>query len=442
MQSTKRVALSSPDPESTNRYVIAQMFTLVGGLSGDVKLYQYHQDSATSSLIGRAGNLSGLKTVAWSGHPSYDCLLACGTTQGKVHILNLDSATLQHHHESKRIEKRRGSVASSNDFLGTLNLSHNRQCMALAWSSVDPSILIAGYDKIKQQNSLCVWDLEQSVQTFAETPVHLRPRVAVSEKLVSQTPHDASTATQTGDKAIKESRKVSTGAAESNHPPPTSTPLRRTPLQQYLPSDSVNSVATFSHTNTLALAGTSSRFIKCIDLRAPGHGGSGENADNSTGIGAKTPTSGETSLAFKLSTRSILNLTSSPLYPHLFASSEDGLSGVVKIWDTRFLKTTTSTPHPGLINTNNHDLGAEICTFEASGRGGVVGLQWDLTPSERGGSQLGVGTKDGGVMIFDVMSGETVQNPSTDDESGFDRHRKPSPRRQWTSMTGVKTSES
>ena len=287
--------------------------------------------------------------------------------------------------------------------------------MAVAWSVVDPSIVVAAYDKTKQQHSLCIWDLEMSLQNFAETPLKTRSRIPISEKLVSHS------------RAEKEEdlRRVERSAQTSSTPDNTGDGTRRRPLQQYLPSECVNSVATFHHTNMLVLAGTSSKAIKCVDLRAPGQSGQAEASQ----------TSGDSSLAFSLSTRSIFNLCTSGLYPHLFASCEDGLTGVVKVWDTRFLKSNTG--HPGLVNPNNHNLAGEICSYEATGRGGIAALRWDQQESGRGGQRLGIGTKEGGVLMFDVLSGETTESR---EEVQFGRSSQPVGQ-QWTTLIDVKNSE-
>jgi hypothetical protein len=129
-------------------------------------------------------------------------------------------------------------------------------------------------------------------------------------------------------------------------------------------------------------------------------------------------------------------LCTSKSYPHLFASCEDGLTGVVKVWDTRFLRSNTG--HPGLVNPNNHNLAGEICSYEASGKGGIVALRWDQQESGRGGQRLGIGTKEGGVLMFDVLSGETSE---VQGESQFGRSNVTSGQ-QWTTMIGVKSSKS
>ena len=287
--------------------------------------------------------------------------------------------------------------------------------MAVAWSVVDPSIVVAAYDKTKQQHSLCIWDLEMSLQNFTETPIKTRSRISTSEKLISRSRAEKE----------EELRRVERSAQTSSTPENAGDGTRRRPLQQYLPSECVNSVATFHHTNTLVLAGTSSKAIKCIDLRAPGQSGQAEAPQ----------ASGDSSVAFSLSTRSIFNLCTSELYPHLFASCEDGLTGVVKVWDTRFLKSNTG--HPGLVNPKNHDLAGEICSYEATGRGGIVTLKWDQQDSGRGGQRLGIGTKEGGVLMFDILSGETTE---TREEVSFGRSSLPTGQ-QWTTMIGVKNSE-
>jgi hypothetical protein len=134
--------------------------------------------------------------------------------------------------------------------------------------------------------------------------------------------------------------------------------------------------------------------------------------------------------------------------------------GIVKIWDTRFLRTGS---HPsfasssgtgaggftvgfGLGGTAGTGAGAttgqgsgEICSYEASGRGGISNLVWDPYASGRGGQRLGVGTKEGGVLVFDVQSGQTVDGGR---EPRFGRPEgEVKGSGGWTVMTGVKSSE-
>lgn len=233
-------------------------------------------------------------------------------------------------------------------------------------------------------------------------------------------------------------------SSSTEHPPAqTGEGYRRRPLQQYLAGECVSSIATFHHTNTLVLAGTSSKMIKCVDLRASGQGGGGAAA----GAGGN---GGEGNLAFSIPTRSIFNLCTSVVYPYLFASSEDGLSGVVKLWDTRFLRSNFS--HPGLLNNdgagfgtglgNSGSMAEEVCSYAADGLGGVVALRWDQRRSERGGQRLGIGTKEGGVVMYDVLSGETVD--AKEEEEGFGNRgaRAVESAARWTTLAGVKNSKS
>jgi hypothetical protein len=327
--------------------------------------------------------------------------------------------------------------------------------MQVAWSTVDPSVVIGGFDKVKQQASLCIWDLEVSLQGGGFDvgngvagrgrnvgPAGLGTRAGNVEKL---RPYPFTE---------EDHRRPNIDYLNPDPQANTSDGSRRRPLQQYLPGECVNSVSTFTHTNTLVLAGTSSKAIKCIDLRVPGAsaegantGGQNSNPGESTGMG---------NLAFSLPTRAIYNLCTSTLYPHLFASCEDGLSGAVKIWDTRFLR--SGTDHPGLFNfdinkdNNNNSLLSDPCSYD-SGRGGVVALRWDQRESGRGGQRLGIGTKEGGVILYDVLSGETVDTTKDEGEGeggglGSDFGRSGSRRGgrsggvKWTTLAGVKNSQS
>lgn len=281
----------------------------------------------------------------------------------------------------------------------------------------DPCILVAGYDKTRTQNSLAIWDLETSLQSFSTTPVHLRPSIGTEERLSTK------------------------GTIA-----PSSSPQ---PIQSYFPSESISSIATFKNTNSLVIAGGSTKkVLTCFDLRSPVPSAATRTRAKDTGATTPTPMiSGDSSVAFSIpNTKAIWNITTSTLYPHLIASSEDTPGTIVKIWDMRFLRptpsylTSSSGHSPAHLSTSptsstnpDYTHNGEVCTFDVGRRGGsVVAMRWE--PNHKGCASLGVGTRDGGILVFDVVSGELVDDGRGRQE-GTDA---PTRRKQWTTMTSLR----
>lgn len=150
---------------------------------------------------------------------------------------------------------------------------------------------------------------------------------------------------------------------------PITTPLAKTssaseprPIQAYCPSEQVNSVAFIPTAPYSLLSSAGNKVIRLYDLRAPSNT-------------LKEPNSAG-SLA-QWSTRTVMSLCPNPSST-LFASYESiqGGNSTVRLWDTRY---------PG----------QEIVGWEV--RGGVVGMSW--VDSMR----LGVGSKEGGVGVWDIV---------------------------------------
>lgn len=151
---------------------------------------------------------------------------------------------------------------------------------------------------------------------------------------------------------------------------PTTTPLTKTssaseprPIQAYCASEQVNSIAFIPTAPYSLLASAGNKAIRLYDLRAPSNT-------------LKEPNSAG-SLA-QWSTRTVMSLCPNPSSA-LFASYESNQGGgnsTVRLWDTRY---------PG----------QEVVGWEV--RGGVVGMSW--VDSMR----LGVGSKEGGVGVWDIV---------------------------------------
>ena len=133
-------------------------------------------------------------------------------------------------------------------------------------------------------------------------------------------------------------------------------------VQQYCASEHVNSVAFLPNTIFSLLASANYKVIRLYDLRVPG----------------ETQQSAQTNTAASWLTRATQGLAPDPENSDRFASYEPGQGGgVVRLWDIR-------------------KAGAELLSFEV-GHGGVQALEWTT------GGRLGVGLRDGGVHLWDMV---------------------------------------
>ncbi|ODN88074.1 hypothetical protein L198_06832 [Cryptococcus wingfieldii CBS 7118] len=147
---------------------------------------------------------------------------------------------------------------------------------------------------------------------------------------------------------------------------PTSSEPR--PIQAYCPSEAIQAVSWIPSSPYSLLASSSNKAIRLYDLRDP-----------TPKEGASAGTAGS---AAQWSSRAVHFLTPNPKYEHSFASYEAppaGGSSTVRLWDTR---------RPG----------AEILGWEMPGN--VCGMSW------LDGGRLGVGSKEGGVRVWDVVRGK------------------------------------
>lgn len=149
---------------------------------------------------------------------------------------------------------------------------------------------------------------------------------------------------------------------------PTTAPLTKTsgpaeprPIQVYCPSEQVHSVAFIPTAPYTLLSSAANKVIRLYDLRAPSSTSKEPNAAGSLA---------------QWSTRTVMSLCPNPS-SSLFASYESNQgNSTVRLWDTRY---------PG----------QEVVGWEV--RGGIVGMSW--VDSMR----LGVGSKEGGVAVWDIV---------------------------------------
>lgn len=141
----------------------------------------------------------------------------------------------------------------------------------------------------------------------------------------------------------------------------TSAPAEPRPIQVYSPAEQVHSVAFIPTAPYSLLSSAANKVIRLYDLRAPS---STSKEHSAAGSLAQWPT------------RAVMSLSPNPS-SSLFASYESNQgNSTVRLWDTRY---------PG----------QEVVGWDV--RGGVVGMSWvDST-------RLGVGSKEGGVAVWDIV---------------------------------------
>lgn len=353
MQSaTRRIALGDPHLYTTPQPAAAPPQTLFvvahfGHTSGDVRLQEYDEQNDTIRVKGYATELGPMRSIAWSPHATYPTLLACGSTAGKISLLDLELASRP---------TAADSPSSTSGSFATLPMRHARACTSLAWSKTDPNILVAGYDKTRSEPSLLVWDVRRCLAT--------RPGEPPSSGILPRQTTPLSLSRFLGEASIRE-RRLSRADSRPEVTIKTATPE---PTARFCPSESVNSVETSFFSPSTVYVSSATRQVRILDTRS----------------------GWPDAVVWSVGSRAVYNLSACPSNEHLFASSEEGLSGIVRIWDAR-------------MNA------VEVLNVE-TGRGGVACLSWNAARP----MQLGVGTKEGGVLVYEVLSSSQADDDNHD----------------------------
>ncbi|KAJ9124538.1 hypothetical protein QFC24_003330 [Naganishia onofrii] len=429
---TRRRAL--PDPVSRGAktgFIVAEH----GHTHGQVNYYLWDPVPNRIHLVDGHSHATPSRSIAWSAHG----VLATGLASGAIHLLDVErwtqprsadyvagtttGAATTYSHAVNSVPATPGAGS-----LGSLSIRHNRACNSLAFSKVDPHYLVAGYDKTRSECSLMVWDLELALSHGSYPSV---PASAIGSRRFPL---------------------GSDGRLDIQMMPGTGSSAQ--PIQQLLPSETINCVETLHDSVSLVLASSNAKLIRLLDLRTRIPSSSTSTAPVTpqvhAGITTYQPTipsrlsasiaslhppaashhnpsttpspgvSAELHVGWSTTTRAVYNLVSSRANPYLVASNEEGLGGIVRIWDTRYA-------HSDVLN------------FEA-GRGGVGVLQWDEDTRGRGGQRLGVGTRDGGVLVYDVVSGDMVSSDAAGYTSEDEREREKQPMdgASWAAVTHVR----
>ncbi|XP_048578803.1 GATOR complex protein MIOS isoform X2 [Nematostella vectensis] len=248
------------------------------------------------------GDVQSLKCIAWYPHSNPDDLLAIGQGNGRVVITSFGC------------ENRQADNSLRREFVPR----HSRQCNALAWNPVSRNLLAAGLDKVRNDVSLLVWDIN----------IQLTVRDIAGQDKPSR--YSSSSG--------KQSPNMGTGMNDPGI-------MGNRPLAELSTSEQTHSVAWFPRDHNCLVAGQAQKFLRIFDLRDP-------TRPHSAAI-----------------TKAVSGVNVDPHLEHQVASFSEGPPGVICLWDIRNFETpimTVSQPSAlasiswspsrfGLLSTLNKD---------------------------------------------------------------------------------------
>ncbi|EIW63592.1 uncharacterized protein TRAVEDRAFT_43879 [Trametes versicolor FP-101664 SS1] len=241
-------------PRGQNKFV-------VGG-STQITLYEWLPQSSQIKQVASQLELNTMKCFAWSPDPVLDDLVAVGFGNGRVDLLRLEAS-----------KHARSGVLSHGPAV-SLPARNTRACNALAFSSEDPSYLAVGLDKVRNDPSLLIWDIQSA------SPMLSINTASPVESISRPLPYLPRTDSRASDSRI---------------------------IQQHAPVENVSTLAWLPRSSHLLLAGVSHRWLQLFDLR--------------------NPSSGPTKAASK-----VQGIATDPFDEHRVACFGDA---IVSIWDTR-----------------------------------------------------------------------------------------------------------
>ncbi|CDO72505.1 hypothetical protein BN946_scf184980.g46 [Trametes cinnabarina] len=236
---------------------------VVGG-SSQITLYEWVPQSSQIKQVASQMELNAMKCFAWSPDPVLDDLVAVGFSNGRVDLIRLEAS------------KHAANGVLSNGPAVSLPARNTRACNALAFSSADPSYLAVGLDKVRNDPSLLIWDIQSTA-----------PLLSLN----------AGTYPTSSFRPLPHLPRTDSGSRPSDP----------RIVQQHAPVENVSSLAWLPQSSSLLLAGVSHRWLQLFDLR--------------------NTSSGPAKAACK-----VQGIATDPFDAHRVASFGDG---IVSIWDTR-----------------------------------------------------------------------------------------------------------
>nr|XP_019014511.1 uncharacterized protein I206_00593 [Kwoniella pini CBS 10737]OCF53292.1 hypothetical protein I206_00593 [Kwoniella pini CBS 10737] len=337
--------IALPDPHCT----FPPRFVVGGQVSqnvaGDIKMYEWRRDKGEMGMVGLQTDVGQIRSMAWSPLPTHRNIIATGLSTGRTLIHSLSPSTLSFPLSSSN------STSNQTSTIATLNVKYSRPVTSIAFSSLDPNIIATGYEKHRSEYSLLIWDISEAINA-------------------SQIPID-------GDKewerpSIENRLEITNLTAKINI---TSEPRH---IQHYCPSENVNSISFLPNSINQLLVSVSNKSIRLYDLKSPSSSTNQSQSQNQI-VGSN----------YQWNTRAVYGLTPNEKKEGLFASYEIIPAGanthsIVRLWDIR---------KPG----------QEILNFDVAG--GIVNLEW----KKEAEGLLGVGTRDKGVGLWEIVEGKRVE---------------------------------
>ncbi|CAG8618340.1 3257_t:CDS:10, partial [Ambispora leptoticha] len=359
---TNRI-LWSPHP-GVNRF-------LIGSNSNDLKLYEYkpkgHDGNPVIKMIAVKSDLL-MKCFTWSPDPNFQNLIAVGQTSGKTLLINMidDSTFMENNNSSSSnfIKSQTTTATSQSGYLPgqsiaqfQFNVRYTRACNVVRFCETEPRLLASGLEKVRNDCSLLIWDVEQATKVSSSNPPvgdyskrqysgsKLSPdqpisrtgsisgwsdRSAIDIGIVgvnggvgynnrnipiisdefSLTPESAARFNHTFQETQVFSRPLPIVSTLSSSAPSLPRVDDVKPLNSYGNNEAVNSCAWFPTASRRLVAGMAGKYLRIYDLRA----------ESSTHISAVT-------------TKAVYGVKIDTFNVNRFASFEE--AGTVHLWDDR-----------------------------------------------------------------------------------------------------------
>ncbi|KAI0032699.1 hypothetical protein K488DRAFT_49368 [Vararia minispora EC-137] len=225
-------------PRGENKFIVG------GGTQ--LTLYGWSPEDPSIVQLASQHDLSLMKCFAWSPDPSLDDLVAIGLSSGRVDLLRLEST-----------RSGRGHVTARGPQV-PLNPKINRACTTLAFCNASPQYLAVGLDKVRNDASLVIWDIQSC------TPSLVVSSTGSSSSHITAPPPSPARAFF----PLSASRLMPSGHV----PLPRSDTLGRSDsriLQSYAAAEIVNALTWLPQSTNVLAAGLSQRFLRLFDLRNP-----------------------------------------------------------------------------------------------------------------------------------------------------------------------------
>jgi len=309
---------------------------------------------------------------AWSPDPATDDLVAVGFGSGRVELLRLESTRRVRGHSNSR---------SSH---APLSPKLPRACTSLAFCGVTPSYLAVGLDRLRNDPSLMIWDIQANTPTQNLTPGASSPNHIVAPPPSPARPSSASSA-------------IPPSPRSQNPIPRTELGPRADPrlLQTHSQNESVHSLTWLPQHNNLLVAGLSHRLVRLFDLRS------------SAPAVAHAP-------------GRVYALSPDPFEPHHLAAAGDG---IVTLWDVRKLPAA-------LLIFSERDALADGSRIQSSGMRRVTDVQFS---SVRRGVLATLVQDASYVRLWNVTKTEPLGAPPTTHATDVTR----TPKMSWTNATSM-----